>query len=198
MAKRRGRRRGVGSVIRVRKLSGVGQLKNPNSVMGAALPVVIGGGVVAMTAIGLRQFMTPTTQTQMRIVENAPWVGIGAGTLVSLALWNMSSQAAGVGALTAGLTIGIGMIASEFAARSRMSQVAPAAAAPTAGLRAVVPEYSMAGVPRSRRSGSLGVIAMEPHASRGYGAGPLGSYGETVNLGAVNASAFGTPGFTVR
>ena len=38
---------------------------------------------------------------------------------------------------------------------------------------------------------------MEPQASRGYGAGPLGSYGETVNLGNINTTAFGTPGFSL-
>jgi hypothetical protein len=68
-----------------------------------------------------------------------------------------------------------------------------AATAPitAAGLRAVVPEYSMRGLGR----GGMGAIVMESQASRGNGAGPLGSYGETVNLGAINPGAFGTPGF---
>lgn len=192
------KKKGVGSVIRVRRISGVGQLTNPNTFVGAAMPVVIGGGVAAVTTMGLRQWMTPTTDLQMRIVENAPWVGIAAGGLTSLALWNMTSQAAGVASLTAAVTVGIGMLASEYAASMR----APLPAGNgTAGLRAVVPEYSMRGLPARGRG--TGAIVMEPQASRGYGAGPLGAYGETVNLGggrgtgAINTGAFGTPGFTI-
>ena len=185
MARKRGR---LGSVIRVRRLSGPNTLGNPGNAMGAAMPVVIGGGVAALTTIGIRQYMTPKTPTQMTLVNQAPWVGIGAGTLVSLAMWNMTGKPAGIASLTAALTVGIGMVVAEMAAKMRM--------APTAGLGAVVPEYSMSGLGNGGRSGGgMGAIVMEDQASRGYGAGPLGAYGETVNLGAVNTSAFGTPGF---
>jgi hypothetical protein len=156
--------------------------------MGAAMPVVLGGGVAALTTIGIRQYMTPTTPAQMGVVKNAPWWGMGAGSLVSLAMWNMTGRPAGVAALTAALTVGMGMVVAEMAAKMRMTN----GNGGTAGVGAVVPEYSMAGAGR----GGMGAIVMEDHASRGYGAGPLGGrYGETVNLGAVNTSAFGTPGF---
>jgi hypothetical protein len=124
----------------------------------------------------------------MSVVDNAPWIGVGAGAIVGLAMWNMVSQPAGVGALTAALLVGGSMAISEMAAKSRLTAAAPATTS-TAGIGAVVPEYSAA----PRRSG-VGAITMEAHASRGYGAGALGSYGESVNLGAVNLRAFGTPG----
>ena len=207
MARKRGRRRGTGSVIRVRRL---GQLKQ-GEFGRVAMPVVVGGGVTALTTIAVHQ-MTPTTPYQMGLVRNAPLVGIGAGALASMAVWNLQSPGAGAGALTAALTVGLGLWAVEYAAKMRMANGAVAPNG-TAGLRAIVPEYSMAGLGQmpgpgrpyfgQRRGwGSTGAIAMESHASRGYGAGPLGgrgvgSYGEVVNLGQVNASAFGTPGFTV-
>lgn len=184
-----GRRRGTGSVIRVRRL---GQLKQ-GEFGKAAMPVVVGGGVTALTTIAVHQ-LTPTTQMQMSLVRNAPLVGAGAGALASMAVWNLQNPRAGAGALTAALTVGIGLWAVDYAASMRMAAAANGAAAngSTAGLRAIVPEYGMAG-----RQRGTGAIVMEPHASRGYGAGPLGSYGEVVNLGQVNAGAFGTPGFTV-
>jgi hypothetical protein len=190
MAKRR--RHGMGSIIRVTPLSGagVGAVKRPHSFAGSAVPVLVGGGVAAATAVGIRYYMTPTTPTQMSVVDNAPWIGVGAGALVSLAMWNMISQPAGVGALMSALLVGGSMVVSEAAAKARLTAVAaPVAATPTQGFGAVVPEYSAA----PRRSG-VGAIAMEPTASRGYGSGALGSYGEQVNLGNVNIRAFGTPG----
>ena len=190
MAKRRHHRRGMGSIIRVTPLSGAGMgaVKRPHSFAGSAVPVLVGGAVAAATAVGIRYYMTPVTQTQMSVVDNAPLIGIGAGGIVGLAMWNMVSQPAGVGALTAAVLVGGSMMLSEAAAKSRLSHAA-APSTPTAGFGAVVPEYSAA----PRRSG-VGAITMESHASRGYGAGALGSYGESVNLGAVNIRAFGTPG----
>ena len=95
MARKRGR---LGSVIRVRRLSGPNSLGNPGNALGAAMPVILGGGVAALTTIGIRQYMTPTTPAQMGVVKNAPWWGMGAGGLVSLAMWNMTGRPAGVAA----------------------------------------------------------------------------------------------------
>lgn len=186
--RRRRRRRRLGSVIQVRRVSGLGALKNPNSVMGAALPVIIGGGVTLATTVGIRQFMQPATQTQTSIYNNAQWVGMGAGVLSSLAMWNLASQAAGVGGLVSSLLVAGGVAVLE--ASKQM-------AAATSGFGAVVAEYG--------RARNMGAIVMEPAASRGYGAPPgLGRgrrrmgwtpYGEEVNLGAINVDAFGTPMF---
>jgi hypothetical protein len=93
-------------------------------------------------------------------------------------------------AAAAALAVGGSMVVGEYAAKMRMT----GNGTPAAGLRAVVPEYAMRGIPSG---GGLGKIVMEPAASRGYGA-PAGlrSYGENINLGAINTSVFGTPGFT--
>jgi hypothetical protein len=184
-------------VIRVRKLNGVGQLKNPNSATGAMLPVLIGGGVTALTTLGIRTMVEPTDDTNIMIRDNAPIIGVAVGGLAGLALWNMASQPAGVATIAAAGVVGLSLWALEYAAMAK-AQAAANAAPATAGIGAVVPEYSM-----PQRGNGVGAIVMEPQSSRGYGAGPLGrlsSYGETVNvagLGAVNAGAFGTPGFSL-
>lgn len=159
------------------------------------MPVVLGAGTAALTTIGIRSFMTPTSQAQMQAVTYAPWIGMGAGVLTSLALWNMAGQPAGISALAGALVIGGGFVVSEAAAKMRL-QNGGAVAGIRGGLRAVVPEYSLRGLPAGG-VGRLGAIALEPLSDRGYGAGPVGSYGETVNLGQINAGAFGTPTFTL-
>lgn len=190
MARKRSRGfRGFGSVIQVKELSGLGQLKNPNSAVGAAMPILLGGGAAALVTLGIRQ-MTPTSEWQTVVFKQAPWVGAGAGVLVGLAMWNMTSRASGIGALTAALTVGIAFAATEAAAKMRLQ---------TAGLSAVVPEYSLGGGLRGLPARGVGTVAMEPTSARGYGAGPLGgTYGEDVQLrglGAVNQDAFGTAMF---
>ncbi len=192
----RRRRRGTGSVIRVRRANSLGQLRNPNSVAGAAIPVLAGGGVATITTIGLTSWMQPTAQNAP-FMRNAPWIGLGAGVLTSMGLGAMTRKTA---------TTTMGVASSIVAALaflmpgwiSAMGNGGVAANGATAGVGAVVPEYSR-GVGRS----GTGAIVMEPHASRGYGAGALGagrrrgmgSYGEVVNLGAINSSVFGSAPF---
>lgn len=186
--KRRGkRRRGMGSVIQVRRLSGVERLNNPSSMTGAAMPVLIGGGVTALTVMGLHQFLEPTADNAA-VLENAEWIGLAAGGLSGLALWNMASKPAGVAAVIAATVVSLAAMVPRW-----MASANGGAAAPQAGMRrlrvgAVVPEYSMRGTGRGTRG-----IVMEPAASRGYGSGR--SYGDNVRLGNVNPAAFGTPTF---
>lgn len=159
--------------------------------MGAVLPPTIGAGVAALTSIGLRQFMQPTSETQIRMMQYAPWIGLGTGTLVALMLRNTIGRAAGWGTFAGAAGVTIAMAISEMSAKNKLAAHASGEtidAMKPYGLGAIVPEYG------SGRG--LGAIVMEPQASRGYGAGQLGSYGETVNLGNINTSAFGTPGFT--
>jgi hypothetical protein len=178
----------MGSIIRV---TCVGNLSDPKSGAGATMPVILGGGVTIAVTVGIRQMVQPTSTTNVSIIENAPLVGAVAGLTLAGVLYAMRMQPAGLAAAAAAAVAGLGMWGLEYSAKMKAAQIAATAAAPakTAGLRAVVPEYSMRG------TRGLGAIVMEPHASRGYGAGALGSYGETVNLGAINPAAFGTPGF---
>jgi len=191
-SRRRSRRRGMGSIIRV---SRIGNLSDPRSGAGAILPVVIGGGVTIAVTLGIRQMVEPTTgvDSNATLLENAPLVGGLAGVIVGGVLYAMKMQPAGLAAGAGALIAAGAMWGLEKAADMKAAALVEAATAPitAAGLRAVVPEYSMRGLGR----GGMGAIVMESQASRGNGAGPLGSYGETVNLGAINPGAFGTPGF---
>ncbi len=180
MAKRKKHhRRGTGGVLQVRQLSGLGKMRQPNSLMGALLPIVIGGVVTGGTMIGIRSFMTPDTETKQNVMEYAPWIGLAAGGVAGLALWNMSSQHAGVLTLAASGAITLSTVVGEAVAKSRMT------APKTAGVGAIVPEYSRTGT---------GAILMERAGTRGLGDA---SRGANIRLGKINTSAFGTPGFVV-
>jgi len=187
---------GFGSVIQVRPVRGLGQLNNPRSAVGAAMPIVLGGGTALVTALGITAFMKPTTEGQMAVVKNAPWIGMGAGVLTSLALMNMVGQPAGIAAFVGTAAVGATMLLPDAIAKMRTAALTSGGTAGFRGLRAVVPEYSLRGLPAGG-VGRLGAVALEPIADRGYGAGPVGSYGETVQLGQINAGAFGTPTFTL-
>ena len=183
MAKRRKRsrkrRRRLGSTIRVRRLSGLGSLTRPSSLVGAAVPALVGGGAAAVTTVGIRQFEGAPPM----LVQYSPWVGLGAAAVVAAVMYKTVSKPAGIGAFSGGLVITLGTVLMEYLAKIQLAKIG------TDGLSAIVPEYA--------GTAGTGAIVMEPHASRGYGAGPLGSYGETVNLGSINPNVFGSPAFTV-
>ncbi len=197
-------------MIRIRKsgMGRLGQLNKPSSLVGSYGPALIGGLATAGVTIALRM-MRPKTEMQMKLMENAPWVGGAAGTLIAFLVGMMSGKPAGYGVAAGSTVVSLAMVASEAVAKQ---QLGPMMAAngngqPVAGvlgggyrMGAIVPEYA-----NTRGVNGLGAIVMEPQASRGYGAGPLGgrragvgAYGDTVNLGNVNQGAFGTPGFNVR
>lgn len=184
--KKKSRRRGTGSVLQVRQLSGLGAVRRPNTVMGTLIPVAVGGVVTAGTTIGIRALMTPDTEVKSNVMQYAPWIGLAAGGVVSLALWNMTSQAAGMIALATSGALALATVVGESVARMRLTN---GAAPQTAGLGAIVPEYS------GRRNG-VGVVLME---RAGTGRPRLGDAqkGANINLGKINTAAFGTPGFVV-
>lgn len=188
------RRRGVGSVVRVSRF---GAISDPKSGAGATLPVLFGGGTAVAVTLGIRQ-MVEVDESTKTLVENAPLVGGLAGVVVGGVMFAMKMQPAGLAAMAGSAVAALGMWGLEYAARMKaeaMAEAASTAVPGTNGLRAIVPEYSMRGLGAGRAG--TGAIVMEPHARRGYGAGPLGgAYGETVNLGAINPGAFGTPGFS--
>jgi len=130
------------------------------------------------------RMMTPKTPGQMKAMEFAPWIGGLVGTVSAMLLGMMSGRPAAWGAGAGSAVVTLALAGSEAAAKMRMA------------------------------SGGVGAIVMEPHASRGHGAGPLGAivpeygssprtaglgglgaYGDQVTLKGVNAAAFGTPGF---
>ena len=183
-SKRSGRRRGrrLGSVITVRQLSGTDRLNNPNSVMGSVGPVLIGGGVALLGAIGIKMWVTPTPENTA-VVDNADAIGAGLGALSGLVLWNTTGKAAGAMAIGAA---GLLLLASRLP--GMMAGMGDAAGNGTAGMGAIVTETTMRGLQRGTRG--TGAIVMSPPSGYGANAG-----GETVRLGRVYTHAFGTPSY---
>lgn len=197
---RKRRRRGTGSVIAVRrKFQGVGKLDNPRSMMGAVVPPLAGGGVTGLTAIGIRYFAKPTSPGfVLKMAEYAPWVGLAAGAVTSLGMFFVGGAPAAASSFVGSGAVAGAMALHDWAAVAKAREMAELAAGGGAGTGVIVPEYGTRGLP-SR--GGAGAIVMEPAASRGYGMKGArrgtGSYGEVVNLGAINPGAFGTPGFQI-
>jgi len=200
MAKRR-KRRGVGQTITIRRMRGLGSLKRPSSFMGAALPPVLGGGATAATILATRYFANPLEgETPAMLYKWAPLLGWLTGGIGSFALYYLGGGPAAISSFASSTLVAAGQMAHDFLVTSDMSRAgahiaafqAPAAAGNgTAGMGVVVPQRLMG-------AGGVNGIVMEPTASRDplrrYGLGASG-YGEEVSLGAVNPSAFGTPGF---
>jgi hypothetical protein len=218
MAKRRSRRHrrhhsGMGSAISLR---GLGKVKSSRGIMSFVLPTAVGVLVPAAVIASARYFAKPAeSETQASIYKNAPWLGLGAGLVSAGALYFMSRGAAAPLAATVAATgvaltsyvhdqivIGSGNdsflipnMATRRAAEEARAATPPAPpptpdTAPAAGLGSYFTQ---------RPNGALGAavpqlngVVMSPTNGLGYSAY---TGGETVNLGAVNSSAFGTPGF---
>ncbi|UCC74000.1 MAG: hypothetical protein JSV86_05435 [Gemmatimonadota bacterium] len=196
----RRRMRGLGSIITARRLRGLGGVRlgrvgSPGSFLGALIPVGVGGGVAALTTIGIRHFAKPAqSQGQLALYKYAPWIGVGAGLLASGGLYVAAGgPAALTGALSAGLAGGA-MVLNDVVGASKLGEHAMALATDSGGASnggnggtgAIVVER-----------GGMGALVLEPSTSRGYGMQGVGSYGEVVNLGNVTPAAFGTPGFNI-
>jgi hypothetical protein len=207
MAKRRRRstrkhHRGMGSAI---SLSGLGKVKSSRGLMNFVLPTAVGVLVPAATIAAARYWAQPSSgPTQAFIYKNAPWLGLGAGLVSAGALYMMSRGpaapiAAGVAATGVALTsfvhdqIVVGDAREAFITSMARAGAASPTTAPAAGLGSYFTQ---------RPNGALGAavpqlsetngVVMSPTSGVGYAAY---TGGETVNLGAVNSSAFGTPGF---
>jgi hypothetical protein len=203
----------MGSAISLR---GLGKVKSSRGIMSFVLPTAVGVLVPAAVIASARYFAKPAeSETQASIYKNAPWLGLGAGLVSAGALYFMSRGAAAPLAATVAATgvaltsyvhdqivIGSGNdsflipnMATRRAAEEARAATPPAPpptpdTAPAAGLGSYFTQ---------RPNGALGAavpqlngVVMSPTNGLGYSAY---TGGETVNLGAVNSSAFGTPGF---
>lgn len=203
MASHRRRRRslrGFGNIISVRK--GVDGLFDTGTVVGDALPVVLGGAVAVATTILVRK-MVPAVVTaaapaaggaagfgtlSSMMVQYAPLVGALAGSLAGLGLvYGMGKRTAGTAMMASAVTVG-GVL--QYGSSMGLS-----------GFGAIVPEYGMGAVmPMMNGLGATVLEEWNP-GQRPDSIGALsGAYGTTVDLsglGAVNTGAFGTPGFHV-
>ena len=210
MAKRRRRstrkhHRGMGSAI---SLSGLGKVKSSRGLMSFVLPTAVGVLVPAATIAAARYWAQPSTgPTQAFIYKNAPWLGLGAGLVSAGALYMMSRGpaaplAAGIAATGVALTsfvhdqIVVGDAREAYITSMAREGTAAPDTAPNHGTNGLGSYFTQ------RPNGALGAavaqlsemngVVMSPTNGVGYAAY---TGGETVNLGAVNSSAFGTPGF---
>ena len=193
-----GHRRTVGSIYQVQPL---GAVSDPHSPMGPFVPGLGGALATAVTTLGLRYGMKPTTQTQMNVMKYAPWIGIGVGELVAMIFGYSTGKASGMAAGSAAALTGVVMVTSDYFGGKKLSELSASrtsasitdAMAPY-GLGAIVAEYgSQPGRPRQLgNGGQLGEIVWQKQNTRGVGA-----YGDQVRLRVVTQSAYGTPGFSI-
>lgn len=217
MAKKRRRVRGTGSVIAVRQLSGsgLGKVGKPGSLLGQIVPPLVGGAVAGGSMLMLEHMGKPTdgtvpSETVIMLAENSAWVGVGAGALAAGAMLALFGMPAGLAALAGAATVGGTLIGYQALIKTESTATSDPATGPTVspvaglgryryrmrGMGAIVPQMQPPGM------NGLGAIVLEPSAMRGLrggnGTNGLGDpRGETVSLGNVNPSAFGTPGFSV-
>lgn len=191
MAKRHRKHRrkhyGFGSIISVRK--GFDGLFDAGTVVGDALPVIIGSGLALGTVIALRRIVGQSTNpTAQFLARNAHLVSMGAGALVGLGL------VYGMGRRTAGTAV---IASSTATAGALMANEKWGGVAGIGGFGAIVPQFG-AVMPEMAGLGAT-VLEQWPQGQRPDSIGQLGAaYGTEVNLsglGAVNTGAFGTPGF---
>jgi hypothetical protein len=196
----------TGSVISVRRLSGrgLGKISNPSSGMGAVVPPLLGGGLAGAATVLIEHMATPTngtapSATMATMGEYAPYIGVGVGALGAAALYAVVGAPQGAAAAAGAFGVGGSLVAYKLLNQEKAAAGVVPPAVATSGRRMGRSLYG-------RRS--TGAIVMEPVATRGTGAivpqiqpqGMAGTgdpRGETVALGAVSPSAFGTPGFAV-
>lgn len=186
MAKK-SRRHKTGSVITTRKLSGtgIGNLKNPSSALGALLPPLLGGAVAAGAAYTLEHMASGSngqapSSTMVMLADNAPWVGVVVGGLAAAGMYALVGAPQGLATLA-----GAAGVAGALAVSKMLNKSAPVAG--FRGMGALVPQLQPPG---------MGAIVMTPESINGV-RGLGDPRGEVVSLQGVNASAFGTPGFNI-
>jgi len=200
MSKRKKKGHRTGSVITTRRLNGLGNLKQPASFTGAVVPPLAGGFLTGAATFATEHFTTPdgTGGLQDTLHKYAPVVGMGVGGLTSLALMFTAGKPQALASLVSTLVVGATLLVDGYLDAQPVAAAKTAtAAAGTSGLGymyrgrrqmgAVVAE-KLNGLPAR----GVGAIVMEPYGQQGYG---NAGGGEKVSLGAINPSAFGTPGF---
>jgi hypothetical protein len=190
MAKRKKGRRGhrTGSVITTRRLNGLGNLKQPTSFVGAFVPPFAGGALAGGGAIAAEQ-LTATAgagSTLAMVHDWAPAVGLAAGSLGSLGLMAMAGKPAGLAAFAGTAAVAFTLFIKKYLDSAPATQSGLYRGRRQMG--AVVAEQALHGLPGR----GVGALVMEPYGQQGYG---NAGGGEKVTLGAINTSAFGTPGF---
>jgi hypothetical protein len=216
MSKRRHHRKhrrghhGVGTSITLKGIGRAKKMRGPGAVMMFVLPAVVGGGITALGIVAARYFTMPKageafSDTTRSVFKNAPWIGLLAGGVSTVATYMLMGPAAaagaGVGSLMTALTaFGNDKIIAMDPNSLAQSAIAllpsqPAATTQPNGISGLGTIYTMrktgAVVPQLKQN--MGAIVAEPT----HGLGNLGykayTGGETVSLSGVSPAAFGTP-----
>ena len=183
MAKKR--KSGVGSVITIRRMRGLGALRQPSSVLGAALPPLLGVGATALAILGARYFAKPSEgETPRTIFKFAPAIGLGVGLTSALGLYYLGGAPAAISAGVSSAATAAAAFAADMHFKSAPAEYAlglPAGGAQTGRLGVVVPE----------RLGTRGIMFENPASRDPVNRYGLGSYGQDVQLRGITPSAFG-------
>lgn len=197
---RRRRRRGFGSIITVRPVSGMRGLRGfrglgrgLGSLMSSLIPALMGIGVPAGVILAIRGLVNPAASpTHAKIVRLAPLFGFGAGAVTSLGAGMLTGRESGWGSIAAS-----GVTAASFFGYD-MIQASPGRAAAIVAAN----EMPLFGPAAGATSGMI--VANRVNGLRGLGKGTgaivfdrrapgpaLGKPGQVINLGSVNPRVFG-------
>ena len=197
----RRRRRGMGSVISVRR-KGMGALKGTT---GAVVAPLLGGAVTALTTLGIRYYVKPDTETNISVLKYSWAIGHGAGLLASLGLYFLGDKsnrmALAASSATAATAVGLFALASDKMPESSRAAIAAAAtgSAVESGAAAVQQAAAAANGAAQADFGAivynqLGAVVPEYQGMNGLG-GDYGSYGQSVSLRGVDTRVFGSSPF---
>lgn len=163
------------------------------------LPVLVGGGLTAISIVAARYFTTPApgasfTPTTKNVYRYAPAIGLAVGAIASIAMYALTRGMAGAigtfgsSVVTAGLAFAQDKVMTGDANAAAVAVAAmtdmPAA---TSGVGSIYQVRTGAVVP-SLGPGGTGAVVLTPQGVRGPYVG-----GERVSLQGINPRAFGTP-----
>jgi hypothetical protein len=177
--------------------------------LGRTVAPMVGSSAAVLTILGLRGMVNPAQgRLQSAVVRHAPLIGGGIGLLASLVVGMLTGRTSGA-VSAAGATISAASFFAYDAIRRRVGPridlsfsdgrvplpssspatqqtsslqlTAGGSVSPQAGLGVIVPEYH-------QLPAQTGAVVME----QVHG---LGAPGQTISLGAINPTVFGTPAF---
>lgn len=208
------KRKGMGSIITIRRMNGLGRLNDPKTFMGAALPSLAGAGLVALVTAAARYWAKPSEgDTPRAVFKWAPAIGLGVGSVFSLAMYYLSGAPGAISTFVSSLATSGGLMLHDQVVRNAIGEYSLAlppnmtglaggdgGGSAVAGMRRlglVVPERVL-GPGRRSVQGTGGIVYEDPNSRDPrvrYGVSGVGAYGESARVAGVNPSAFGTPGF---
>lgn len=201
----RRRRRGMGSVISVRR-KGMGALKGTT---GAVVAPLLGGAVTALTTLGIRYYVKPDTETNRSVLKYSWAIGHGAGLLASLGLYFLGDKsnrmALAASSATAATAVGLFALGSDMSTpadvRAVLAAASSAAASGSAAVDQAAVQQAAAAANGTPPGGfgaivynQLGAVVPEYQGMNGLG-GDYGSYGQSVSLRGVDTRVFGSSPF---